>query len=198
MKDYLGRLARRYLSKRQAILVQHIDRCMSDLERIGDHVETLCNVSLRRKKHPEAIVDAPSFALFFDLYESVLRIFRLLSQSFDPARENIAEVADQILHARDAFVQQSLAVRTHFNEQVARRAITPAAGIFFSEYIAALDRIVQHARIIATAEKQPQFWIKRSKLGKHAEVLPLPNVQPLVDPNEFLPRLREEPESPPG
>ncbi len=192
MKEYLAQLTRRALSKRQAIFVQLIDRCMSDLERIGDHVATLCTLSLRRKKIPEAVVDRLSFSLFFQLYEAVLHVFTLLIQSFDPDRDHLDEIADRILTAREDYQQGSLATRTHFNEQVSQRAMTPTSGIFFSEYIAALDRIVRHARNIAYAEKQPQFWIKRSKLQKHAELSPAPELQTLVDPRDYLSRLPDE------
>ena len=192
MKDYLASLVRRRLSQRQAILAQHIDRCMSDLERIGDHVETLCTLSLRRKKAPEAIVDADSFGKFFQLYESAFRVLRQVSTSFDPDRDDIREIAQQILQARDAHVQASLDVRTLFNEKVARREITPTAGIFFSEYLAAIDRIVRHARNIALSEQQPQFWIKRSKLDRRMELALDPAIPPLVDPQDFLSRIAEE------
>jgi phosphate:Na+ symporter len=192
MKDYLARLTRRRLSKRQAIFVQYIDRSMSALERIGDHIETLCTLSLRRQKSSGAIVDRLSFSLFFQLYEAVRHVFKLLIQSFDPDLEDRAAVADRLLAARDDYMEGSLATRNHFNEEVSRRAMTPVAGMYFSEYIAALDRIVRHARNIALAEKEPQFWIKRSKLGKHAEFNPEPEPQPLVDPRDFLSRLQDE------
>jgi phosphate:Na+ symporter len=191
MKDYLADLTRRHLSKRQAILVQHVDRCMSDLERIGDHVETLCNVSLRRRRIPAAIVDRLSFSLFFQLYEAALHVLKLLAQSFDPDRDDIPAVADRILLARDDYAQASQTVRVHFNEEVSARAMTPAAGIFFAEYMAALDRIVRHARNVALAEKQPQFWIKRQKLEKRVGLAPDPAQDVLVDPREYLPRLRD-------
>ena len=196
MKDYLARLARRHLSKRQAILAQYIDRCMSDLERIGDHVEALCDSSLRRRRIPAAIVDRLSFCIFFQLYEAALRILKLLIHSLDPDRDDISAAAGQILLARDDFVQASQTVRAHFNEQVSIRAITPAAGIFFNEYVAALDRIVRHARNIALAEKQPQFWIKRQKLEKRASVAPDPALNALVDPVDYLARLRDESDDP--
>ena len=196
MKDYLASLVRRRLSQRQAILAQHIDRCMSDLERIGDHVETLCNLSLRRKKAPEAIVDADSFGKFFQLYESVFHILRQVSTSFDPDRDDIRAIADRILQARDAHVQASLDLHALFNGKVSRREITPTAGIFFGEYIAALDRIVRHARNIALSEQQPQFWIKRSKLDRHMDMAPEPAVQPLVDPKDFLARIQAEDDLP--
>ena len=190
MKDYLAGLTRRRLSKRQAILAQHIDRCMSDLERIGDHVETLCNLSLRRKKAPEAIVDADSFSQFFALYEDTLRILRQVAGSFDPEREDVAETAARILQARAAHVQASQVVRTLFNDKVSRRELTPVAGMFFSEYLSALDRIVRHCRNIALSEQQPQFWIKRAKLERQMELAPEPPTPPLVDPRDFLERLR--------
>ena len=190
MKDYLAGLARRHLSKRQAILVQHVDRCMSDLERVGDHVETLCNVSLRRRQVPAAIVDRLSFSLFFQLYEAVLHVLKLVVQSFDPDRADIAAVADQILLARDDYVQASQTVRVHFNEQVSNRSMTSTAGIFFAEYLAALDRIVRHCRTFALSEQQPQFWIKRSKLEKRMALAAEPVSHPLVDPQDFQERLR--------
>lgn len=192
MKEYLARLTRRYLSKRQAILIQHLDRCMSDLERIGDHIETICNLSLRRQKVPEAVVDKESFDTAFRLYENALQLFKLVIDSLDPDKENIQEIAQQILQARDDYMQDSLNTRAMFTDKVSQRAITPIAGIFFSEYIAALDRIVKHSKSIALAEKQPQFWIKRTKLEKHVDLAPEPELQKLVDPKDYLSRLQAE------
>ena len=192
MKEYLSNLTRRYLSKRQAILIQHVDRCMIDLERIGDHVETICDLSLRRQKVPEAVVDKESFDSLFRLYESALHVFKLVIDSLDPDKENFQEIAQRILQARDEYVQTSLNTRSMFTEKVSLRAITPIAGIFFSEYIAALDRIVKHSKSIALAERQPQFWIKRTKLGKHVDMAPEPELQKLVDPKDYLTRLQSE------
>lgn len=192
MKEYLDRLSRRYLSKRQAILIQHLDRCMSDLERIGDHVETICTLSLRRQKVPEAIVDKESFDTLFRLYENALHVFRLVIDSLDPDKENLQAIAQEILRTRDSYRLASLNTRAMFTDKVSRRAITPIAGVFFSEYIAALDRIVRHSKSIALAEQQPQFWIKRTKLGKHVELAPEPETQHLVDPKDYLDRLQAE------
>ena len=192
MKDYLGRLVRRRLSKRQAILAQHIDRCMSDIERIGDHVESLANISLRRQQATDALVDAETFDRFFRLFESAFHILRRIAATFNPELDGIGELAGQVLQARDAYAQDSLDTRAHFTDKVSRREITSAAGIFFSEYIAALDRIVRHVRNIARAEQQPQFWIKHSKLERHMDLAPEPEIQKLVDPKAYLSRLPTE------
>jgi phosphate:Na+ symporter len=192
MKEYVSSLTRRYLSKRQAILIQHIDRCMIDLERIGDHIETICDLSVRRQRVPEAVVDKDSFDALFHLYERALHVFRLVIESLDPEKENIQEVAQQILQSRDEYMQASLNTRSMFTDKVSQRSITPIAGIFFSEYIAALDRIVKHSKSIALAEKQPQFWIKRTKLGKHVDLAGEPERHALVDPKDYLTRLQSE------
>jgi phosphate:Na+ symporter len=192
MKEYLSGLTRRYLSKRQAILIQHLDRCMIDLERIGDHIETICDLSLRRQKVPEAIVDKESFDALFQLYENALHIFKLVIDSLDPDKENIQQIAAQILQARDDYMQASLNTRAMFTDKVAQRTITPIGGIFFSEYISSLDRIVKHSKSIALAESQPQFWIKHTKLTKHVDMAPEPAIQELVDPKDYLARLQAE------
>ncbi len=192
MKEFLSNLTRRYLSKRQAILIQHIDRCMIDLERIGDHIETICDLSVRRQRIPEAVVDKDSFDALFRLYEKALNVFRLVIDSLDPDQENFQEIAQKILQARDDYMQASLATRSLFTDKVSQRLITPIAGIFFSEYIAALDRIVKHSKSIALAEQQPQFWIKRKKLEKHVDMAPEVEAHQLVDPKDYLTRLQSE------
>jgi phosphate:Na+ symporter len=192
MKDYLSKLSRRYLSKRQAILIQHVGRCMIDLERIGDHIETICELSLRRQKIPEAIVDPESFEMLFRLYGKSLQAFTIVIESLDPELKDFQETAHRIMKARDDYMQTSLDTRSHFTEQVAQRSMTSIAGIFFSEYIASLDRIVRHSKTIALAEKQPQFWIKHKKLGKHVEMAPETEIQKLVDPQDFLSKLQAE------
>ena len=52
--------------------------------------------------------------------------------------------------------------------------------------------LVANARNIALAEKQPQFWIKRTKLEKHVDLAPEPTLQKLVDPKDYLSRLQAE------
>ena len=53
MRDYLGGITARHLSQRQAMLIQHINRCMDNIERIGDHIDNICDLSIRRQKETE-------------------------------------------------------------------------------------------------------------------------------------------------
>jgi phosphate:Na+ symporter len=194
MKDYLSALTHRYLSKRQAILIQHIDRCIIDLERIGDHIDSICDLSLRRQKIPEAIVDIESLDRLFLIYAKALKVFRSVIESLNPGAraEEIHQFAERILRVRDEYVSLSMQTKADFNEKVAHRVMTPIAGFFFSEYIAGLDRIVKHSKSIALAESQPQFWIKRKKLDRQAKQAPAHEQPSLVDPRDYLERLQSE------
>ncbi len=192
MKDYLSALTQRYLSKRQAILIQHIDRCMIDLERVGDHVEALCDLSLRRQHIPDAIVDQESIDMLFDLYAKALKTVRAVIESLNPEADSIQKMAERILRLRDEYVRLSINTKANFTDKVAQRLITPIAGFYFSEYIAGLDRIVKHSKSIALAERQPQFWIKRKKLERPAGESPSGQRPDLVAPHDYLDRLQAE------
>jgi phosphate:Na+ symporter len=192
MKEYLTQLTERYLSKRQAVLIQHIDRCMIDLERIGDHIDAIGQLSLRRRKNPDALVDAESLTLLFDLYARALKIFRAVIASLTPEDKDVQAKAERILRLRDDYILMSMNTKAAFTDKVSQRLITPIAGFYFSEYIAALDRIVKHSKSIALAERQPQFWIKRKKLDRTARKAPAIERPQLVDPQDYLDRLQTE------
>ena len=192
MKDYLTRLTDRYLSRRQSILIQHVDRCMIDLERIGDHIDAICDLSLRRHKSDETLVDKDSLDMLFDLYARALRIFRAVIESLNPEGREFQQMAEKILRMRDEYVLLSMNTKAAFTDKVAQRIVTPLAGFYFSEYIAGLDRIVKHSKSIALAERQPQFWIKRKKLDRQATKPPDFTRPTLVDPHDYLDRLQSE------
>lgn len=192
MKDFLTRLTHHYLSKRQAILIQHIDRCMIDLERIGDHIDALCDLSLKRHKTDESLVDKESLDMLFDLYARALRIFRAVIESLNPDASEFQQTAEKILRMRDEYVLLSMNTKAAFTDKVAQRIVNPLAGFYFSEYIAGLDRIVKHSKSIALAERQPHFWIKRKKLERHASKPPEFSKPTLVDPHDYLDRLQSE------
>lgn len=192
MKEYLMALTMRFLSRRQALLIQHIDRCITELERIGDHIEAICDMSLRRQKEPKALVDEESLDRLFDLYESSRKVFKLVIESLNPEHADFQGMAAKILESRDAYMQNSINMKSMLTDKVAQRVITPLAGIYFSEYVAALDRIVRHSKMIALAEKQSQFWIKRKKLDREATAAPIEPKHRLVDPNDYLDKLHRE------
>jgi phosphate:Na+ symporter len=192
MRDYLSTMTQRYLSRRQTILIQHLNRCMSDIERIGDHVDEVCDLSLKREKIPEALLDKESLQWLLELYEHADQVLQRVVSSLDPQLPEFQGRAGEVLAARDSYVAKSLAVKADFANKVAEHIVTPIAAMFFTEYVSAFDRVVRHAKTIALAQKQPDFWIKKKKL--HRAISEAPDVKPpeLADVSDFLERLDKE------
>ena len=168
MTTYLEQLTLNYLSRRQAILIQHIERCIVELERIGDHVEFLGRLSLRRMKMKEALMSAETFRALFLLYRSALDVLHRTTESLQPETKGFAKHATAVLEAREAYVALSMQTQDAFLLRLEAKQETPMAGLIHSQYVTIFDRIVRHCRNIALAEKQPQFWIKRKKLERQA------------------------------
>ncbi len=192
MKAYLTKLTRRHLSRRQAIIIQHLNRCMADLERIGDHIDEVCDISCRRYRNPDARFDRATLELLVSLYEAADRVLRLVIESLNPENPDFQGMAQAILVARDEYTEKSINAKAAFTERIANHEFPPIVGMFFSEYVGAFDRVVKHAKTIALAEKQPFFWIKRKKLERMAEEEPHYKPPPLSDPHDFLDRLHAE------
>ena len=113
-------------------------------------------------------------------------------ESLDPENTDFQGMAQSILMARDEYMEKSLNAKAMFTEKLANHEIAPIVGMFFSEYAAAFDRIVKHAKTIALAEKQPYFWIKIKKLERLVEETDAYPLPPLSNAQDFLDRLHSE------
>lgn len=192
VSDYLSRLTRRTLSRRQTLFMQHLDRCMKDLERIGDHITAIAETSIERLKNPQSIVPEELFRVWFDLFCAAKQVVALMERSLDPDNESFQKTALDILKARDCFMIQSMDAKAEFAGAVESRTITPIGGYYLNRYIADLDRLVKHAKSIAFAERQPDFWVKRKKLTRAAPLAGDYIPPPRVDPKDYLARLQHE------
>lgn len=191
MGDYLRRLSHRSLTRRQSLFMQHLDRCMKDIERIGDHLTSIAEVSVERLKHPAAIVPEQLFAVWFDLFRAGKEVMALMEKSFDTGADSFRPAGQQILEARDRYAIMSMDAKAELAGAVADRTITPVGGYYMNRYIADLDRMVRHAKSIALTEIQPDFSIKRERLD---EVSPLAKEVPApekVNPEEYLKSLQD-------
>jgi len=183
MVDYLERLARYRLSRRQTLFLQHVDRCMKDIERIGDHLAHIGNISMARWKQDDAMVPEDLFKTWFLLFCMGKRVVRLMAKSFDPDRSTFRETAMAILKARDAYMIQSMDAKAEFVGAARDRRMTPVGAYYLSRYIEDLDRLVRRAKSIALAERQPDFWVKQARMervaaaGETSAFVPPPRVK---------------------
>ncbi|NCD22786.1 MAG: Na/Pi cotransporter family protein [Spartobacteria bacterium] len=192
MGDYLGHLTQHYLSRRQTLFLQHLDRCMKDIERIGDHLTHIGETSVERFKVTEAILPEDLFRVWFTLFCTAKRVVVLMAKSFDPDHNAFQNVALEILRARDVYMIQSMDAKAEFAGAVRDKRITPIGGYYLSRYVEDLDRLVRRAKSIAFAERQPDFWVKAEKLERDAKEAPVYAAQTRVAPREYLELLRQD------
>lgn len=192
MKSYVATMATKALSRRQAILIQTLNQCMADIERIGDHVDELCDITLRRHRHPGGRFSGEDLQVLVDLYKGAAQVLQMVICSLDPENQDFQATAQAILQARDAYMERSINANATMTERVVNGNLPALQGVYFSEYRAALDRIVKHAKMIALAEKHPDFWIKRKKLAKMAKEAPPIELPPRVEPRDYLDQLHGE------
>jgi phosphate:Na+ symporter len=192
MRAYLTALTNRYLSRRQAVLIQHLNRCMTDIERIGDHNDNLCDLSEGRHHNRKAVLDRDANEALLALYKSAEDVLKLVIESLDPALKDFHTFAKAILQARDAYVEKSLTVKSMFTEKTATHQHAPIVGFYLNEYVTGFDRIVRHSKMIALVESHPYFWIKRQKLDRAAPEAPDYPPPPPQDPHDFLDKLQTE------
>jgi len=192
MKEYLLVLTRRTLSQRQSLLVQTINRCMADIERIGDHIDELADITTRRHKHPAGRFGRDILTVLAGLYEQTAKVLHLVSESLNVDRGDFQAQAEAILQARDAYVNLSMQAKEAMTDNVVLHDVLPVTGVFFSEYVAAMDRIVKHAKLVALAEKQPYFFIKQRQLERTAREAPQSALPPKIDTRDFMDQLHWE------
>lgn len=191
MKRYLQSMTSRYLSRRQSILLQHLNRCMIDIERIGDHNDNLADLAESRQRTKGAVFPSEAQTALFSLFEAADKVLQVVIQSLDPEQPDFQATARAILQARDQYAEISLNAKSLFAEKIVNHEWPPMTGIFLSDYVAEFDRIVRHAKNIALAESQPYFWIKRRKLDRIAPEMPEPP-PPGEEPRDFLDKLQQE------
>ena len=184
MRDYLSTLTHHHLSRRQAILIEHIDRCMSDLERVGDHVANLAAIAERQRRHaasrfiPEAIED------WLAVHRAVAELLERVIDSLDPESADFQTSAKAVLEAAEHYKAVSQEADSHHFQRLEEKTVTPMAGLLFYDYLSNFSRMAKHIKSIAHAEQQPKFWIKRKKLGK--------TVPEETYPPDYLDRLQSD------
>jgi phosphate:Na+ symporter len=185
-RDYLSLTTSRFLSRRQAVLVQHLDRCIVEIERIGDHVHVLCNLNARLRPYDSYRFFQPCRKQLNELYAQISVILGNLSISLDPEHENYEVFAERILAARKKYAEKSAAAKDLITAHVGRNELPPQLGIWLSEAVMAFDKIAKHCKAIAGAQKKPFFWLKHSKLDRMADAYTEQKILEELDAGDYL------------
>jgi phosphate:Na+ symporter len=193
MRDFLAGLTKQYLSKRQSILIGHIDRCMSDIERIGDHIENLSDIARRQRSIPPARFSPEVIEDWLAVHRCVTRLLDRVIDSLDPETAEFQNMAKEIIELREQYAQTAIKVRNDHFQRLEQKAITPIAGLLFNDYLSNFWRISKHIKFIALAEQQPQFWLKREKLGAVMSTdAPGYSIPERINPDDYLDKLQSD------
>ena len=167
--DFLMKLTSRRLSTRQAVLAQHLDRCMTETERIGDHLKMLCRLNSRLASYSDHSFFTPCRWQLTELFICTDRILEHLSRSLDPDNQNREKSIAAIPQSRRIFKERKEAVKQLITEHIGKNDIPPRLGIFLNEYQMTFNKIARHCKTIAGMEQRPFFWLKLDKLDRASE-----------------------------
>ncbi len=163
--DYLFQLSQRPISRRQAVILQHLQRTVSEIERIGDHAEKLIEI-VREKNERKVWFDDESLRLLVDLYQKADGILSLMVESLNPRNQSFEACGQAIIEAREEYEKLSSKIRARYIDRVLSREDDATHGIIHENITTVLDKIVSHSRNIATEEQSPYFKVKVTKLGQ--------------------------------
>ena len=165
---YLLALAGRRLSRRQALMIQYLQAAAADLERIGDHVDSLASLTQEKIARDVWFTDDTVMDLI-ELFKKADHILALTIRSFEPSFYDVpAGLAAETLEARNQYVQCSLDIRQKERNRILEKRVDALAGMFLHRYIMCFNKIVKHSKTIALVEKDPLFYVKEHKLEKLA------------------------------
>ncbi|MCC5788876.1 MAG: Na/Pi cotransporter family protein [Opitutales bacterium] len=165
-RDYLTQMTRHYLSRRQALMVQYLTRAAVNIERIGDHLLAMGELVMEYKAKGRIRLSTKARMRLRELMEQAGEVLERLERGLDPENRDYTRHADLILEARDVFSENAEKTESWFNHKVANHEEDPLTGLYFSETVLALSRLVRHAKVVALEMKQPFFAVKDRKLEK--------------------------------
>ncbi len=186
---FLKHLARRRLDERQAQILLHLDRCASDLERIGDHLHSLAFHTLADAQ-PQPLPPG----LHAASREAAVAANALLATvaASITGRHEIAEAAARrILDSRDQAIQALGKAQEALQQAMESKTLPPDVALRCRDGFAHVERLARHVRAIALVEMQPEFWINPDAIHQRAGILH-PVVPRAVSPRPYLERLRAE------
>ncbi len=169
VNGYLFQIATRKLSTRQSILLQHLMATASELERIGDHIETVVKTT-QDKVAAHVWFDEESMRLLVEQYQRVDKLLRLTILSLDPDLRAFKQISARMLQERTDFVHWNRALRARYRQRIVDKRERPLNGIYYEQYLRSFERIVRHTKVIAQVEQRGTFKVKPQKFTRETSL----------------------------
>jgi len=185
---YLSTLAKRKLNERQVRLLLFLHRCVSDLERIGDHVDALAESAVRQYPPDDTPDENERRCAMLTLVASATALIDTVAESITGhgARKEASSL--RILEGCETTRAKLASATDTLNRNMDGKTIPPPAAIRYRELLSHFGRMISHIQAIALVEKDPDFWIDPDAVHERGRrdraVIP-----PRVPPAPYLERL---------
>jgi len=186
---FLKHLARRRLDERQAQILLHLDRCVSDLERIGDHLHRLAMHTLAEPHRPP--LPAGLLAASREAAVAANALLATVAASITGRHEIAEAAARRVLDSREQAIQALDKAMEALQQAMEAKALPPEVALRCRDGYAHLERLIRHVRAIALVEMQPEFWINPDAIYQRAAIMHTPAPR-AVSPRPYLERLQAE------
>lgn len=177
---YLKKLASRQLNEHQAMMILLLHQCVSDVERIGDHLHALTKTLSRPSPFPVT----PVLSAITALLDTVSREI-----TGNPA--NTRTSSERILAQCETTRHAIITATADLQGAIAQQAIPPAIALHCRDVFSHCERALNHLREIGMIEHQPPFLIDPDAVHLRARHDHSTPIQPTVSSHY---RTRRQPE----
>jgi phosphate:Na+ symporter len=185
MLHYLHALTRWDLTRRQAVCAQLLAQGVADVERVMDHLDHFRALCERRHRERNALFGEKLLNRFHTLHREAVELFAAAREGLSTGGPDFHALPDAMAGAFADYRLASTEARAFFMDQTGHYKVTPLAGLYYSEFIHCLDRLVRHLQVLVTRLGAPEFALKPESFGVRAPPAPPYRLPRRVRPDFF-------------
>lgn len=169
--DYLDKLARYPLSRRQSIFLSLLYTMIDHFERVSDHIDHLALLTqrLRRFVSPSDIAGIQSHFKAFN--DELVDLIQGVPQAFFDSEKKQHTTALSLIDRCHNFEGKVDKYVTEHMRQAPSHPHNPMVSLYQTDYLFTLKRIARHIMAVATASSKNDFFVKTKKLGRIVDAL---------------------------
>lgn len=144
--EYLVKISNLSLNEEQHLVINDLFYSVSDIERVGDHVENIAELMERKEDADPIIFSEEAVRELTEIMDLVRRSFTCAMQ----AREELSmDAANKVVKYEDMVDGLEEELREKHIERLSRQLCEPTNGVVFLDIISNLERISDHAYNLA-------------------------------------------------
>lgn len=150
LTDYLVKISNQSLTEKQNIIVNHLFYAISDIERVGDHIENIAEAGQMLNEHQVALSQLAKDELA-DMNKKVLDGFRYSISALENADLECCSKAKEIEKEVDDMEKR---LRDEHIDRLSSGKCKTEAGVLFIDIVSNLERMSDHSDNIADYVKE--------------------------------------------